>query len=102
MTSFSKKYVFLYVWLCWVFIAACGLSLVVTSGGYSLGVVCGPLIAVAFLVADTGSRAHRLPLLWLTDLAASEHAVSSQSRYRTHGRPIHIHWTTREVPMTSF
>ena len=24
-----------YFWLCWVFVAACGLSLVVASGGYS-------------------------------------------------------------------
>ena len=43
---------FLYFWLCWVFIAVCGLSLVVTSGGYSLGMVFGPPIAVASLVAD--------------------------------------------------
>ena len=31
-------YLFIYFWLCWVFVAACGLSLVVASGGYSL---CG-------------------------------------------------------------
>ena len=27
---------FIYFWLCWVFIAACGVSLVAVSGGYSL------------------------------------------------------------------
>ena len=27
---------FIYFWLRWVFVAACGLSLVVVSGGYSL------------------------------------------------------------------
>jgi len=30
-------YIFIYFWLCWVFIDAYGLSLVVVSGGYSLG-----------------------------------------------------------------
>ena len=30
------------------------ISLVAASGGYSLGAVCGPLIAVAFPVAEHG------------------------------------------------
>ena len=29
-------YLFIYIWLHWVFVAACGLSLVVASGDYSL------------------------------------------------------------------
>ena len=35
---FNKLFVclFIYFWLCWVFVAARGLSLVVVSGGYSL------------------------------------------------------------------
>ena len=28
-------YLFIYLWLCWVFIAACRLSLIAASGGYS-------------------------------------------------------------------
>ena len=28
-------YLFIYLWLHWVFVAACGLSLVAASGGYS-------------------------------------------------------------------
>ena len=47
-------------WLCWVFGAAHGLSLVVASRGSSLIVVHGLLIAVASLVAEQGSRAHGL------------------------------------------
>lgn len=39
--------------LSWVFTAACGL-LVATSGGYSLGAVCGLLVAAASLVAEHG------------------------------------------------
>ena len=47
-----KINLFIYFWLCWVFVAARGLSLVVASGGYSL---LRLLIAMASLVAE-----HRL------------------------------------------
>ena len=38
---------FIYFWLCWVFVAMLGLSLVEVSGGYSLVGVCGLLTEVA-------------------------------------------------------
>ena len=42
---------FIYLfWLCWVFVAACRLSLVLESGAYSLVTIHGLLIAVASLV----------------------------------------------------
>ena len=44
-----------YFWLCWVFIAAHGFSLVAMSGGYSLVAVLRLLIVVASLVVE-----HRL------------------------------------------
>ena len=44
---------FLLFWLRWVFVAACGLSLVAASGSYSVA-VHGLLIAVASLVAEHG------------------------------------------------
>ena len=44
--------VFVYFWLCWVFIA--GFSLVVASRGYSLTAVHKLLIAFASLVAEHG------------------------------------------------
>lgn len=47
MTSSKPGLLF---WLHWVFIAACGLSLVVESGGYSLVAAYGLLIAVASVV----------------------------------------------------
>ena len=56
-------YLFIYFRLCWVFDAACRLSLVVASGerrGYSLVAECRLLVAVAFLLQSTGSRAHRV------------------------------------------
>ena len=48
---FFLKIRFVYFWLCWVSLAACGLSLAVASGGYSL-VVCGLLIGVTSLVEN--------------------------------------------------
>ena len=50
---FFVKYNFVY-WLCWVFAAACGLSLVAVNGVYSLTVVCRLLIAVPSLVVEHG------------------------------------------------
>lgn len=46
----SSKPGLLLFWLHWVFIAACGLSLVVESGGYSLVAAYGLLIEVASVV----------------------------------------------------
>ena len=47
--------IFVHFWLCWVFITACGLSLVAASGGYCLVAVLRLLIAVGSLVIQ-----HRL------------------------------------------
>ena len=46
--------IYLFIWLCWVFVAARGLSLVAASGGYSFIAVRGLLIAVASLAAEHG------------------------------------------------
>ena len=40
------KILFIYFWLCWVFLAAQGLSLIAVSRGYSLVEVLGHLIGV--------------------------------------------------------
>ena len=48
------KILFLYLWLHWVFVAACGLSLVVQSKGCSLVAVQRLLITVASVVAEHG------------------------------------------------
>ena len=52
-------YSFMYLCLCWVFIAAHGLSPVAASRAYSLVEMCGLLIAVASLVAEHSLQAHR-------------------------------------------
>ena len=60
---------FLYFWLCWVFVAECGLSLVVKSGGSSLVEVHGLLIVVASLVVEwrlQGTWSSEVGVHWLT------------------------------------
>ena len=47
---------FIYFWLCWVFVAVCGLCLVAASGGYSsLRCTCF-LLQWLLLLRSTGSR----------------------------------------------
>ena len=111
----------MYFWLCWVFVAAQALSLVVASGGCSLAGVCWLLIAVASLVAERRLWGHagfcrcsawaqllllvgsRVPAqqLWHMSLAALWQVRSSQIRDQTHvscnGRWILYHWATREA-----
>ena len=53
--DFEKENYLFNIWLCWVFIAAHRLSLVLASRGCSLVAACGPLIMVVSLVGE-----HRL------------------------------------------
>ena len=56
-------YFFIYFWLCWVFIAAHGLSLVAVSGDYSSLCYTGFSSWWLLLLGSTGPRAHRLQQL---------------------------------------
>ena len=47
-------FTFLYLWLCWVFVAVHWLSLVATSGDHPLVVMRGLLAAEASLVVEHG------------------------------------------------
>ena len=47
---------FTYFWLCWVFVAACGLSLVAVSGGYSSLRCAGFSLRWLLLLQSMGSR----------------------------------------------
>ena len=77
------KHFFVYLWLCWISLAACGLSLVAASGGCSLAVVCRLLLA-ALLLQSVGSRARGLRSLWPSGWAALRHIESSWSTGRIH------------------
>ena len=49
-------YLFIYFWLCWVFISVRGLSLVVASGGHSSSRCAGLSLSRPLLLRSTGSR----------------------------------------------
>ena len=53
---FLINFIFIYFWLCWVFVAACGLSLVAASGGYSSMRCTGFSLRWLLLLRNTGSR----------------------------------------------
>ena len=99
---------FIYFWLCWVFVSARGLSLVAASGGHSSSRCVGLSLLRPLLLRSTGSRragsvvahgpscsvacgifpdqgSNPCPLHWQAD---------SQP---LHGRQILNHWATREV-----
>ena len=92
-----------------------GFVLLAEIKGYSLGGVCGLLIAGASLSVEhrlQGAQAQQLqllgsraqsPQLWHTGLAALQHVGSSHIRDQTHvsciGRSILYHWATREAPI---
>ena len=113
------KYLFIYFWLCWVFIAARGLSLVATSRGYSSLRCSGFSLQWLLLLWSTGSRhtgfsscgiqVQQLWLvgsrvqaqqLWHTGPVALWHVGSSWARARTRvpciGR-IHNHCATSKA-----
>lgn len=72
-------YIYIYLWLCWVF------SDVQTSSsfdeqGYSLVVVRGPLIVVAFLVVERRLWATWASVLWCTSLVPLQNVESPHAR----------------------
>ena len=53
---FKINILFIYFWLCWVFVAACRLSLVAASGGYSSLRCVGFSLRWLLLLQNMGSR----------------------------------------------
>ena len=53
---FFKLYLFIYFWLCWVFVSVRGLSLVAASGGHSSSQCAGLSLSRPLLLRSTRSR----------------------------------------------
>ena len=56
LNFFFIIYLFIYFWLCWVFVSVRGLSLVVASGGHSSSRCVGLSLSRPLLLQSTGSR----------------------------------------------
>ena len=54
--AYFKFYLFIYFWLCWVFVSVRGLSLVAASGGHSSSRCAGLSLSLPLLLRSTGSR----------------------------------------------
>ena len=54
--SFLKKNLFIYLWLCWVFVSVRGLSLVAASGGHSSSRCAGLSLSWPLLLRSTDAR----------------------------------------------
>ena len=98
--SFFNINLFIYLWLCWVFIAAWGLSLVAVSGAT---LHCGAQASRCGGFSCCGARAlgMRASVVVHVGLVAAQHVGSSWTRARTRvpciGRQIFNHCTTREA-----
>ena len=99
------KFIF---WLCWVFIAVCGLCLVAMSRNYSSLQCMGVSLWWLLLLQSTGSRCMGFrncgawaQLLRCINLVALRHVGSSWTRDQACvpciGRQILIHWAIRQV-----
>ena len=93
-------YLFIYLWLCWVFVSVRGLSLVAASGAT---LHRGARASHYHSLSCCGAQAPdaQAQQLWLTGLVAPRHVGSSQTRARTRvpciGRQILYHCATREA-----
>ena len=56
LTELFKNYLFIYFWLCWVFVSVRGLSPVAASGGHSSLRCAGLSLSRPLLLRSTGSR----------------------------------------------
>ena len=56
LKNFTFIYLFIYFWLCWVFVSVRGLSLVAASGGHSSSPCVGLSLSQPLLLWSTGSR----------------------------------------------
>ena len=90
--------------LCWVFVAAWGLSLIVVRGGYSL-LHCMGFSLWWLLLLQSASYRCMASVTVVHRLSCLRHAKSFQTRDWTYipciGRQILSHWTTREVQFYS-
>ena len=113
--SFFKNLFILFIYFClhWVFIAVCGLSLVVASRGCSSLWCAGFSLRWLLLLPSTGSRRTGFSScgmgaqqLWYTGLVAPQHVGSSRTKARIcvpcNGRQILNHCATREALLKYF
>ena len=98
-------YLFIYFWLCWVFVSVRGFSLVAARGGHSSSRCVGLSLSRPLLLGAQAPDA-QAQQLWPTGPVAPQHVGSSQTRARTCvpciGRQTLNHCATRKALTSSF
>ena len=88
-------YLFIYLWLCWVFVSVRGLSLVAASGGHSSSRCAGLSLSRPLLLQSTGS--------WRAGSVIMAHGPSCSAAcgiFPDQGsNPCPLHWQTDSQPL---
>ena len=105
-TLFLKEllYLFIYFWLCWVFVSVRGLSLVAASGGHSSSRCVGLSLSRPLLLRSTGSRradsvivAHGLSCSAACGIFPDEGLNPCPLHWQADSQPLH-HQGSPEIP----
>ena len=94
---FFNKFIilFIYFWLCWVFVAACRLSLVAASGRYSSSRCAGLSLLRPLLLRSTGSRrAGAVVVVHRSSCSAACGVFPDQG-----SNPCPLHWQADSQPL---
>ena len=89
------KKLFIYLWLCWVFVSVRGLSLVAASGGYSSSQCAGLSLSRPLLLRSTDSRrAGSVVVAQEPSCSAACGIFPDQGSY-----PCPLHWQADSQPL---
>ena len=92
---FFKFYLFIYLWLCWVFVSVRGLSLVVASGGHSSSRCAGLSLSRPLLLRSAGSsRAGSVAVAHGLSCSAACGILPDQG-----SNPCPLHWQADSQPL---
>ena len=92
---FFNFYLFIYFWLCWVFVSVRGLSLVVASGGRSSSRCAGLSLSRPVLLRSTGSRRAGSAIV----AHGPSHSVACGILPDQGSNPCPLHWQADSQPL---
>ena len=92
---FFNSYLFIYFWLCWVFVSVRGLSLVEASGGHSSSQCAGLSLSRPLLLRSTGSRRAGSVVVAHGLLCSAACGIFPDQR----SNPCPLHWQADSQPL---
>ena len=92
---FLKAYLFIYLWLCWVFVSVRGLSPAVVSGGHSSSRCAGLSPSRPFSLRSTGSRRAGSAIVAHGPSCSTAHGILPDQG----SNPCPLHWQADSQPL---